>query len=177
MTNHLFTAALLATLLAACDRTPQPGQAKRDTATTAPELGRNPKAPLPSPEGRPRRPDVTIPQRDVAPVDAKVVAVRLSDQGDTEKQTLGMPTSQFGPKDTIFAEIETTGTASGYTIYAKWAAPDGTVLSDYGMKVNEAGLKRTVISLSKPDGWQSGTNTLEIAINGEKQQVATFRVP
>ncbi|MDQ3287890.1 MAG: hypothetical protein M3Q42_06440 [Pseudomonadota bacterium] len=100
----------------------------------------------------------------------------MSNQGDTEKHTLGMPRETFGSKDTIYAEIESTGSDSGYTLYTTWVGADGSVLSDYGMRVDEAGMKRTVVSLSKPDGWPSGTYRIKIAINGEDQEAATFEV-
>ena len=53
---------------------------------------------------------------------------------------------------------------------------NGTVLADYGMRVTEAGSSRTVISLSKPDGWPQGTHSIEIAINGQAERTVTFEV-
>lgn len=125
----------------------------------------------------PAFPDAAQPARDTTPVDADVVGVRLSNQGDTEKHTLGSPTTSFAPTDTVYAEVQTTGTAGEYTLYAKWFAPDGTELADYGMRVTEAGPKRTVISLSKHDGWAKGQGRIEIAINGELEETVTFDVP
>lgn len=118
----------------------------------------------------------TMHERDTTPVDASVVRVRLSNEGDAEEGTLGMETSSFGPQDTVYAEVETSGTAGAYTLYAKWTAPDGTVLSDYGMSINEAGPVRTIISLSKPDGWEPGEGRIEIAINGKVEQTVPFQV-
>lgn len=122
-----------------------------------------------------REPDA-MHKRDTTPVDASVVGVRLSNEGDAEEGTLGMETSSFGPQDTVYAEVETSGTAEAYNLYAKWTAPDGTVLSDYGMSISEAGPVRTVISLSKPDGWTPGEGTVEISINGKVEQVVPFQV-
>ena len=136
-------------------------------------------APAPADANRPEAPglpDLAQPQRDTTPVDADVVGVRLSRQGDTENHTLGAPTTTFGPSDTVYVEVETGGTAGGYTLYAKWFAPDGTELADYGMRIAEAGPKRTVISLSKPDGWASGQGKVELAINGELEETVTFDV-
>jgi hypothetical protein len=117
-----------------------------------------------------------MPQRDTTPVDTTIDAVTLSAEGDTEQNTLGAPATRFGPKDSVYAEIRSTGTASAYTIYAKWTGADGEVLADYGIRVNEAGPKRTVISLSKPDGWPPGRNKVELAINGQVQRTVTFDV-
>ncbi|MGV8932025.1 MAG: hypothetical protein ACOH1R_07955 [Luteimonas sp.] len=48
------------------------------------------------------------------------------------------------------------------------------MLADYGIKINKAGLKRTVISLSKPGGWPLGQNKIELAINGKALRTVTF---
>jgi hypothetical protein len=117
-----------------------------------------------------------MPHRETARVDATVTQVRLSDRGDTENRTLGAPRTAFGRHDTVFAEVQTSGGATDYSIYAKWMAPDGTVLSDYGVHVDRPGVQRTVISLSKPDGWMPGEHRIELAINGQKQQTVTFVV-
>lgn len=166
---------LLAVALAACQRAPQTPESPAATASTPPP----PAAPAPAgpdPDASPNLPDMAQPKRDTTPVDARLVNVRLSKQGDTEQNTLGSPATAFAPTDTVYAEVETSGTAGAYTLYAKWLAPDGTVLSDYGMRINEAGPKRTVISLSKPDGWAPGQGTIEIAINGKIERAVPFQV-
>jgi len=165
-------------ILAACQPSQAPDKAKSDeTKPAVAPVATAPAEPQADREGVPGRPDLAMPQRDTTPVDAKVVNIRLSDQGDSEKHTLGSPTTRFEPKDTVYAEIETSGSAAAYTIYAKWLTADGTVLADYGMRVDQPGTKRTVISLSKPDGWPKGTHSIEIAINGETERTVTFEVP
>ena len=129
-----------------------------------------------NPKAGPERPQFSQPVRDTTPVDARVVGVTLSNHGDTEDHTIGMPSETFDPKDTVYAEIESTGSAGEYTLYATWVGTDGSVLSDYGVRVSEAGMERTVLSLSKPDGWASGTYQIRIAINGQEQETATFEV-
>lgn len=161
----------------------QPSQPTTESAeppapaeSAAQSVARTPADPRMAPDDPLQRLDEGMPERDTTPVDTKVTEVKLSNQGDTEKNTLGMPTSRFDAKDSVYAEILSEGTASEYTIYAKWIGADGTVLSDYGIKVNEAGPKRTVISLSKPDGWPQGQNRIELAINGAPQRTVTFEV-
>lgn len=173
-----FCLLFLVGTMTACQRAPEdantPAQGPASTVgePVSPTSGTSPG----NSETGPERPQFSQPARDTTPVDAKVVNVRLSNQGDTEMHTIGMPTEAFGPKDTVYAEIESTGSASGYTLYTTWVGTDGSVLSDYGMRVDEAGMKRTVVSLSKPDGWASGTYRIKIAINGEEQEAATFTV-
>ena len=173
----LIPAVLLLTVVACKPSPDEPGTDAQpvDGASTTDQAAHE--APLQAADGfeAPGFPDATH-ERDTTPVDASVVGVRLSNQGDTEKQTLGMETGSFGPTDTVYAEVETSGTAGAYTLYAKWFAPDGTVLSDYGMSINEAGPTRTVISLSKPDGWEPGEGRIELAINGKVERTVPFQV-
>jgi hypothetical protein len=174
--SRLLCITALAVALAACKPTaPETAEPEADPAVTE-QPAVQPADPL-AREGGPERPDLAMPERDKTPVDAKVVNVRLSNSGDTEKHTLGAPTDKFGAKDTVYAEVETSGSAKEYTIYAKWMTADGTVLADYGMRVDQPGTKRTVISLSKPDGWPSGKNSIELAINGKTERTVTFEVP
>lgn len=172
MVRHCYL-ILLAVAMTACQRAPQTPESPQAAASTpAP-----PAAPArPGPDASPNLPEMAESKRDTTPVDAHLVNVRLSKQGDTELNTLGSPATTFGATDTVYAEVETSGTAGAYTLYAKWLAPDGTVLSDYGMRINEAGPKRTVISLSKPDGWATGQGTIEIAINGKIERAVPFQV-
>jgi hypothetical protein len=161
-------------LLAAC----KPSQP--DNAQAAKPAADAPAAPaaMPAPgKDEPHMPPMPeMPKRDTTPVDTQVVDVTLSNQGDTEKNMIGAPTTTFGPQDTVYAEVQSKGTAKEYTIYAKWISADGSVLSDYGIKLNQAGDNRSVISLSKPDGWATGDNKIELAINGKTEKTVTFHV-
>ncbi len=166
---------LLAIALTACQRAPQTPESPAAPANTSPPP--TVQAPArPGPDASPNLPDMAQPKRDTTPVDVHLVNVRLSKQGNTEQNTLGSPATTFSPTDTVYAEVETSGTAGAYTLYAKWLAPDGAVLSDYGMRINEAGPRRTVISLSKPDGWAKGQGRIELAINGKVERAVPFQV-
>lgn len=116
------------------------------------------------------------PVRDTTPVDARIENATFSNQGDTETNVIGPPTSVFDPHDTVYVEIHTKGSAPEYNLYAKWISPNGEVLSDYGLRVNQGVDSRTLISLSKPDGLMSGENRVEVAINGQPPRVLTYRV-
>lgn len=173
---------LCGVLLVGCNGTKPADEAAAETAVTA-DVSQD--AAVTASRGPGKRglddiPDVMDPaemhKRDTTPVDTKVVAVTLSNKGDTEENTIGAPSMSFAPRDTVYAEIESQGTADEYTIYAKWVGADGAELADYGIKVNEGGLKRTVISLSKPDGWAPGKNRIELAINGNPTVTEVFQV-
>jgi hypothetical protein len=174
---YIGTSLLTCLLLAACQRSPPAdNQATPPKAAAAEDQAGEPAAPRVPHEISPGRPDLALPARATTPVDTSITDVRLSDQGSAEDNRIGPPKSTFGPRDTVYAEVESQGTATSYTIYAKWIAADGTMLSDYGIKVNQAGTNRTVISLSKPDGWQPGENRIELAINGKAERTVTFVV-
>lgn len=178
MNQRVLIPVALALSLAACNQSPDELGADAQPVDGAPAADTTVHDTPPPAADRfdaPEFPDATH-ERDTTPVDATVVGVRLSNQGDTEEGTIGMETGSFGPTDTVYAEVETSGTAGAYTLYAKWIAPDGTVLSDYGMSITEAGPTRTVISLSKPDGWEPGEGRIEVAINGKQEKVVTFDV-
>lgn len=114
--------------------------------------------------------------RDATPVKASIVDVHLSNKGNTENSIIGASTTNFAPTDVVYAEVLSEGSADSYTLYAKWIASDGTVLADYGTSIKERGMQRTVISLSKPDGWPTGENKIELAINGNPARTVVFRV-
>jgi hypothetical protein len=62
------------------------------------------------------------------------------------------------------------------TVAAEATALDAVLVHHYGVRVDGSGAQRTVISLSKPDGWASGKNAIELAINGKHQRTVTFEV-
>lgn len=172
----LAAAAVATALLPGC-KPPQPDDTAQapDTDTVTAPLPAD-TAPADAAADLSPPPSAQPPARDTTVVDTVIDEVRLSARGDTEQNTLGVPTSTFDPKDSVYAEVTSNGTANAYTIYAKWIGADGTTLADYGIRVNEAGPKRTVISLSKPDGWPRGENRIELAVNGRVLRTVSFRV-
>ncbi|WP_166212365.1 hypothetical protein [Cognatiluteimonas telluris] len=105
-----------------------------------------------------------------------MTAVRLSSHGDADAGTIGPLASTFGRSDTVYAQVDTSGSAASYSLYARWIAPGNLVLSDYGLHVGHPGTAHTVISLSKPDGWLPGAYRIELAINGKPQRTVVFQV-
>ncbi|MDN5780595.1 MAG: hypothetical protein L0H23_01005 [Luteimonas sp.] len=175
--SRLAGVVLITGMLFGCQPS-QPAPEAETAAPPIPEQAAKPQAPdlATGAESRMHDPSIDMPSRDTTPVDTTIDAVTLSTTGDTERNTLGAPATRFGPQDSVYAEIRSNGTAGAYTIYAKWTGADGTVLADYGIKINEAGPKRTVISLSKPDGWPPGENKIELAINSRVLRTETFKV-
>jgi len=172
---RLGVAVLLAALALGCQPSQPEGSAEAPAPDAAPSAEARQQAPG-SDSGMQSPLPADMPTRDTTVVDTVIDEVKLSAEGDTEQNTLGPPTTSFAPQDPVYAEVRTNGTANAYTIYAKWIGADGVVLADYGIHVDEAGPKRTVISLSKPDGWAPGENRIELAVNGRTLRTVTFRV-
>lgn len=155
-----------------------------EPSAPAPAAEQAPPAPVASPPARPDLgtgfeppPDTSITgARDTTSVDARITGVRLSNVGDPEAGVVGLAADSFDTDDVVYVEVQTTGSAKAYTLYAKWMAGDGSVLADYGVNVDQPGLQRTVISLSKPDGWPKGSNSVRLAINGQPERIVTFKV-
>jgi hypothetical protein len=177
MSPRILVIAAISALVVACQPASPPADPAAGQAPVA-----DPVAPAPAAAEDADRPhDVGDPaevsRRDTTPVDTRVAGVRFSDSGDTESHLLGVPVDTFPSRiQTIYAEVETIGTAGEYTLYAKWLDPQGNALSDYGMRLSSAGPVRTVISLGKPDGWAPGTYRVEVAVNSQAPHIASFQV-
>lgn len=173
--RHYLGLITLIALVAACQ--PDAPQSSKTQATAPDGLdGSRPDAEIVPKQGSGMQ-EMAEQVRDTTPVDTRVVGVRLSNHGDTEQHMLGAPTTRFAPTDTVYAAIESEGTAKDYTIYAKWIGADGMELADYGIREDQAGRNLTVISLSKPDGWPKGTSRIEISVNGKLERTVTFQSP
>lgn len=175
MKGKIVLLAMAAVLAGACQRDAAPEPAAdpaqapaqtADPATQAPPGAMQPELPA----------EPAAPQRNTAVVDARIENVVLSDQGDPDAGTIGAPKARFEPTDTVYAAVETDGTANEYTLYAKWTDANGEVLSDYGMTVDGVGKQRKVLSLSKPDGWAEGRYGIELVINDGNRRTVNFDV-
>jgi hypothetical protein len=109
---------------------------------------------------------------DTSWVDAHVSGTRFS----AEARGKALDAALFAPDAVVYLAIGTEGTAAGYTLSAKWIAPDGQLLTEYGQRVEGAGPKVTHFSLSRPDGWTTGRYSVELAINGRTEQTVNFDV-
>lgn len=177
--NLRILGVVAAFLLSACQQSPPPSEGNADQASTSEPAAVVDSGPAEAGEtGRESGPSsIVLPTRDATKVDTRVTAVRFSDSGDAETHVLGLPTNTFpSSTPTVYAEVQTNGTADEYTIYAKWLDPEGNVLSDYGMRLQGAGSQRTVINLGKPDGWAPGTYHVEVGINSKVERTESFVV-
>jgi hypothetical protein len=91
-------------------------------------------------------------------------------------QKVTSPTTTFGPKDTIYAAVSTTGTASNATLGAKWTYQDGQTVNDSSQTIAPTGAAVTTFHISKPDGWPAGNYKVEISLNGASVSSKDFTV-
>ena len=140
-----------AMLLAACGKKEEPAPAAAPPAASAP-------APAPA-----------------APAEVAVASVDLgSAVGPDQKVTT--PTTTFGPKDTIYAAVSTTGSSSNATLAAKWSYQDGQTVNDSSQTIAPNGPAVTTFHISKPDGWPAGNYKVEISLNGKVASSKDFTV-
>jgi hypothetical protein len=91
-------------------------------------------------------------------------------------QKVTSPTTSFTPKDTIYAAVSTTGTASNATLAAKWTFQDGQTVNDSSQTIAPNGPAVTTFHISKPDGWPAGNYKVEISLNGTSVSSKDFTV-
>jgi hypothetical protein len=138
------------TLLAACGKSEPPPQ------TTTPPVA----APTTPP---PAAPAVTV------------TALELGKQIGADKRVTQQVNS-FAPKDTIYATVVTTGSASSATLTAKWTYQDGQVVHESTQTIAPTGTAATEFHIVKPDGWPTGTYKVEVSLNGRSAATKEFEV-
>jgi hypothetical protein len=104
-----------------------------------------------------------------------VVRVTLGkDVGGDKKVTTAADT--FAPTDTIYASVDTEGTALTSSLSARWTYQDGQTVKEETQSIMPTGPATTEFHISKPDGWPVGGYSVEILVNGTSARKASFRV-
>jgi hypothetical protein len=132
-------------------------------------------------ENAPPPPAVTTtpaPATTPPPMAAQAVSVTSVDLGTAvgADQKVTSPTTTFGPKDTIYAAVSTTGSASNATLGAKWTYQDGQTVNDSSQTIAPTGPAVTTFHISKPDGWPAGNYKVEITLDGNAVSSKDFSV-
>jgi hypothetical protein len=110
-----------------------------------------------------------------APAGVAVTSVDLGTAvGPDQKVT--SPTTTFGPKDTIYAAVSTSGSATNATLGAKWSYQDGQTVNDSSQTIAPTGPAVTTFHISKPDGWPAGNYKVEISLDGKAVSSKDFEV-
>lgn len=85
-------------------------------------------------------------------------------------------TTTFAPGDTIYASVETEGTADAATLTALWSYEDGQVVNESNRTIAPDGPANTEFHVSKPDGWPAGGYEVVISLDGAEAGRASFEV-
>lgn len=85
-------------------------------------------------------------------------------------------TDDFGPRDTIYASIHTSGNLANAALTARWLFEDGQVVDSTTQTVNLAGDGYTEFHISKATAWPVGKYKLEILLNGQKLGEEEFEI-
>jgi hypothetical protein len=123
---------------------------------------------------------VEAPPAPAAPAPAAgvtVTAINLgSAVGADKKVTKG--TDTFGPKDTIYASVDTTGSGTA-ALKAKWTfRKDGkeAIVKEDTMTIAPTGAATNEFHISKPDGWPVGNYQVEIFVADKSVGTKAFTV-
>ncbi len=86
------------------------------------------------------------------------------------------PITTFGPKDTIYASVATTGSAPSKTLTAKWTFQDGQTVKQGTETIAPTGPAVTEFHIDKKNGWPVGKYKVEIAVDGTPATTKEFEV-
>jgi len=161
MTRQILALALISALaLTACGKQQPP-----PTSTTPATPAQAPAAPAPSTTPPP-----------AAPATANVTAVTLGSALNADGK-ITAPSNSFSPKDTIYAQVVTSGGSGNAAISARWTYGQGQVVSENSESVSTAaGNATTTFHISKPDGFPAGMYKVDISVDGKPANSASFEV-
>ncbi len=86
------------------------------------------------------------------------------------------PTVVFGPRDTIYAAVATSGHASSVELKARWTYAGRQLLNETKRTIAPTGPTVTEFHIAKPEGWQAGSYQIEISVDGDVAKVKDFTV-
>lgn len=105
----------------------------------------------------------------------EVSEVRLGRSVGTDRR-VATETTQFSPRDTIYASVATQGTASNATLTARWTYQDGQLVDETQETISPTGPANTEFHVVNPSGWPAGTYRVEVLVNGRSAETREFTV-
>jgi hypothetical protein len=111
------------------------------------------------------------------PANQPVTVVRI-DLGTAlnPNKSVAIVSASFKPTDTIYASIETAGTAPSATLAIRWTYENGQLVNESSQTIAPTGPAHTEFHISKPDGWPAGTYTASVTLNGVAAGSKSFQV-
>ena len=115
----------------------------------------------------------------VAPAPVAISAVTLGNAIGADKKVV-VPFDTFGPKDTIYASVETTGAGQG-KLRALWVFVKGdqtAKVDETTIELNATGPTVNEFHVSKPSGWPAGDYRVEVFLGdaAAPAMTKTFKV-
>jgi hypothetical protein len=132
--------------------------------------------PPPPPQAAPAPPPPPPPP---APAPAAVTTVSLGKSVGPDKK-ISAATETFGPKDTIYASVDTTGTGKATALKAKWTFTDKkgkTVpVNEESQTVDLDGPATHEFHISKKSPWPKGAYDVEVLLDDKPAARKRFSV-
>jgi len=85
----------------------------------------------------------------------------------------------FGPKDTVYVSVETTGAAKNAKLVARWSydGPNGKQkVEEQSSTISPNADAVTEFHISKPEGLPAGSYDVEILLDGKQVSTKSFQV-
>jgi hypothetical protein len=143
-------------------------------------LGCSKDAPPPPPAAPPpMAPAPPPPPLPPAPAPAAVAGVSLGKSAGPDKK-ISAPVGTFGPKDAIYASVETTGVGKATVLKARWTFTDKkgkpVPVNEESQTVDLDGPATHEFHISKKTPWPKGTYELEVLLNDKPAAKKAFAV-
>lgn len=110
-----------------------------------------------------------------APEEFKIANVMIGKRIG-ENNMIIEPTFQFGPADTVYVSVGTTGKSDSTSLAAVWHFQDGKMLDSTAQTIQPDGPENTEFHLTRPKGWAPGTYRVTIYSDGDSADAKTFAV-
>ncbi len=105
----------------------------------------------------------------------QVADVKLGKRLGADKQVAD-ETDTFGPRDTIYASVHTTGFSSSARLTARWMFESGQQVDERTETIAPTSDTYTEFHISKPSGWPPGKYMVHILLDGQEVQTKDFTV-
>ncbi|HEU5218123.1 MAG TPA: hypothetical protein VFU23_05655 [Gemmatimonadales bacterium] len=86
------------------------------------------------------------------------------------------PLTTFGPRDTIYASVATTGVSTGATLTAKWTFQTGQMVDSTTQSIAPTGPGAAEFHIMKKGAWPAGKYKVSILLNAAQTIEKEFEI-
>ncbi len=122
-----------------------------------------------------KAPPLATPAPPAAPAAVAVASLDLGKAIGAEKRVM-TPLTSFGPRDTIYASVATTGSTTGATLTAKWTFQTGQTVDSTTTSIAPSGPSVTEFHVMKQTAWPAGKYKVAVHLNGAATLEKEFEV-